>query len=306
MVDVVKIAPGSPEWLRFMSPSKAAAVLGLSRYESPRSLWHRMRGELPPEDPKDIFAVGHAYEHTLAYLWKEQNPGWRLSRREVQVVATERFGFPLLATVDRRASRGSRRRVVEMKTARKLEDWGDQFTDEAPADYLVQTIVQRAVTGWTDEPADLFVMGPYFRHHCYSIPWDQDLADAVIDELAAFYKRLSDPDAAPELDDTVPTYQALRALHPEIDGRTVNVPVDLALEYVDALETEKAAAAAARLARSKMLEAMGSAQYARVPDPLEPELDGVLVAKRQAKGKTVSVVTAGADYDELADLKGVA
>ena len=289
----VQIAPGSEEWLRFMSPSKAAAALGLSRYESPRSLWHRMRGELPPEDPKDIFAVGHAYEHTLAYLWKDANPGWRLSPREVQVVATEEHGFPLLATVDRRGSRGSKRKVVEFKTARKLEDWGDQFTDQAPADYAVQTLVQRIVTGWTDEPADLMVMGPYFRHHTYRIPWDEELAVDVLDELARFYASLSDPDGAPPVDDTVATYRALRELHPDIDPVDVELDVNVALEYVEALEVEKEATAAARLARSKVLAAMGRAQRAYAA--------GVLVAKRQPKGKVVSVVTAGATVDAIED-----
>lgn len=288
----VQIAPGSDEWLRFMSPSKAAAVLGVSRWESPRSLWHRMRGELPPEEPKDEFTVGHAFEPALAYLWKESNPGWRLSRGEVQVIGTERFGFPLLATVDRRGSRGSRRRVVEMKTARSLDDWGDDFSEDAPADYVVQTIVQRLVTGWTDEPADLLVMGPYFRHHCYRIPWDQELADEIIEQLRAFHASLADPDAAPELDDTVATYDAVRSVHPDIDdGAEVQLDADMAVDYLDAYAVHKAAEAELRLHKSRVLEVMGRAKVARVGD--------VKIADRRRKGRGVSLYAGKATSEEI-------
>jgi hypothetical protein len=64
------IEPGSPEWLRAITPSKVAAILGVSRWESPYSLWHRMKGTVPPEGPKDIFQIGHDYEPAAATRWE--------------------------------------------------------------------------------------------------------------------------------------------------------------------------------------------------------------------------------------------
>lgn len=282
------IAPGSAEWLRYLSPSKAAAVYGVSRWESARSLYHRMRGELPPEDPKDIFRVGHAYEPALRELWKIDNPGWRLSRGEVQVNAGDRFGFPLLATIDGRASKGRARKVVEKKTARKLEEWGDQFTDEAPLDYVVQVYVQQLVTGWTKEPADLVVMGPYFKHHTYRIPFDPDVAADIVDELRAFHTRLSDPDAAPELDDHVATYEAIRALHPEIDGDTrVTVDTDEGLDYLDAVLAFRDAETRLRGRKTWLLDAMGDAKHADVvvgEDEAGPILQRIAYRKPGPRG----------------------
>lgn len=282
------IAPGSAEWLRYLSPSKAAAVYGVSRWESARSLYHRMRGELPPEDPKDIFRVGHAYEPALRELWKIDNPGWRLSRGEVQVNAGDRFGFPLLATIDGRASKGRARKVVEKKTARKLEEWGDQFTDEAPLDYVVQVYVQQLVTGWTKEPADLVVMGPYFKHHTYRIPFDADVAADIVDELRAFHTRLSDPDAAPELDDHVATYEAIRALHPEIDGDTrVTVDTDEGLDYLDAVLAFRDAETRLRGRKTWLLDAMGDAKHADVvvgEDEAGPILQRIAYRKPGPRG----------------------
>src|SRR5699024_9712697 len=166
----VELKPGSPEWQRIITPSKIPAILGKSRFESPYRLWHRMRGDLPGDPPNDRFTAGHALEHALAYIWKQENPGWVLSPGEVQVRGDrDRLGFDAVATVDRRASRGTFRRVVEFKTARSLEDWGDQFTDDVPLDYYLQVQAQQIITGWTEHPAHLLVMGPFFQWHTYVI-----------------------------------------------------------------------------------------------------------------------------------------
>ncbi|WP_037165086.1 YqaJ viral recombinase family protein [Rhodococcoides fascians] len=258
----VKIKPGSPEWLATMSPSKAAAVLGLSRWESPRSLWHRMRGDLPPEDPKDQFAVGHAFELALSELWRGANPGWRLSPGEVQFDASDRFGFPFIATIDGRASRGSSRRVVEKKTARKLEEWGDFFTDEGPADYITQVIVQQGVSGYTREPAHLVVMGPFFQWHTYRVRFDADLFDEIVGTLRAFHRSLSDPDAGPALDDHVATYDAVRALHPDVDGSAVQLDEELALAYLGAVVDHRESEARLRGLKTEVLDVMGDAAEA--------------------------------------------
>jgi hypothetical protein len=256
------ILPGSDEWLRFMSPSKAAAVLGLSRWESPYSLWRRMRGELPPEDPKDEFVVGHAMELALGEMWRAANPGWRLSRGEVQFDASDRFGFPLLATIDGRGSRGSSRRVVEKKTARSLEEWGDYFTDEGPADYVTQVLVQQGVSGYTKEPAHLVVLGPFFQWHTYRIPFDRDTFDAIVDRLRAFHASLADPEAGPELDDHLATYDAIRAMNDRIDGSTVAIDDDLAVAYLGAVLDHRETDTRLRGLKSRVLDLMGNGSEA--------------------------------------------
>lgn len=272
--------PGSPAWLKLVSASKVAAIVGLSRWESPYSLWHRMAGHLAPEEPKDEFTVGHAFEPALAELWKSENTGWRLSRGEVQYF-TDRYGFPAVATLDRRASRGRSRRVVEFKTARSLEDWGDDFTDACPDDYVVQTIWQMGVTGWTKHPAHLTVMGPFFRWHTYEIPFDQAVFDELVDQSRRFWQSLADG-VEPALDDTVPTYNCVRELHPDIDGSEVVVPRELAVDYLAAVEARKAAETAERGLKSELLALMGNAAVART--------DGELVVAKRTPGRGDSVV----------------
>lgn len=272
--------PGSPEWLQLVSASKIAAIVGLSRWESPYSLWHRMAGHLEPEEPRDEFTVGHAFEPALAELWKAENPGWRLSRGEVQY-ARDGLGFPAVATLDRRASRGRSRRVVEFKTARSLEDWGDDFTDHAPDDYVAQVIWSMGITGWWKHPAHLVVMGPFFRWHTYEIPFDPQVFLSLLDAARIFWQSIRDGHEPP-LDDTVPTYECVRELHPEIDGSVVDVPAELAVDYLTAVEARKAAEKTERGHKSDLLARMGNAAVARTT--------GDLVVAKRTPGRGDSVV----------------
>lgn len=272
--------PGSSEWLSTVSASKIAAIIGVSRWESPYSLWHRMAGNLAPEGPRDEFTVGHAFEPALAELWKAENQGWRLSAGEVQYTRDD-LGFPAVATLDRRASRGRARRVVEFKTARSLEDWGDDFTDHAPDDYVAQVIWSMGVTGWTDRPAHLMVMGPFFQWHTYEIGFDQVVFDALVREAHAFWLSIQ-LGLEPRLDDTVPTYECVRELHAQIEDRQVVISDDLARDYLAAVEARKWHETTERGHKTALLDAMGTASTAITQD-------GSPVAKR-TPGRGGSVV----------------
>jgi putative phage-type endonuclease len=266
------IEPGSEAWLQCITPSKVAAILGVSRWESPYRLWHRMTGRIDPEPPKDIFDIGHDFEPAAANRWKRRNHGWRISTGEVQIVLHhEQFGFPVVCTLDRRASRGRTRRVVEFKTARRMEDWGDDFTDECPADYAAQCMAQMLFTGWRPA-AHLLVLGPYFNDHLYEIPFDQDVADWTVAECRRFYQSL-DYDVPPDLDDSVATYECVRELHPDIDGSTAEVDPELGVAVHNANDDVKAAEKRLRGLKTQLLDAMGNAQYA--------EFNGIKVADRR-------------------------
>ena len=260
------IAPGSPEHSRLITPSKVAAILGVSRFESPFRLWHRMKGNVDPAPPSEIFSLGHDFEPAMASIWKRRNPGWQLSPGEVQyMVPTEKFGYPAAVTLDRRARRGRARRVVEFKTARKLEDWGDQFTDAAPADYVAQVMMQMAYSGFTDYPAELMVLGPFFEAHSYTIPFDKQVAWDIHERCREFYESLAD-DEPPALDDSVATYEAVRALHPDIDGSVLQVDISAAAWVLHCDRASKEAERELREAKTRLLDAMGNAQTAMCGD----------------------------------------
>lgn len=280
----VAIAPGSDEHLRLISPSKVAAILGVSRWQSPYSCWHEMRGESRRELAPGLADQGHAFEAALAELWRLENPRWRLSPGEVQFVGDE-YGFPFVCTIDRRATRGRDRRVVEFKTARDLSEFGDPDLDgDCPTDYTAQCITQMLFAGpdYRKHPAHLLVMGPFFAHRTYEVVYEQPIVDWILQECRAFWDSLVLGEE-PELDDSVATYNCVKQLHPDIDGSAVEVPEDLIVQLRDLkdeiseLETEQ------RGLKIQLLDIMGNAQIA--------ECNGEKVARRQpGRGGSVTLV----------------
>lgn len=273
------IQPGSEQHARMISPSKVGAILGLSRWESAYRLWHRMKGLVPPEPPKDAFDLGHDVEPFAANLWRRKNPRWRLSPGEVQfVVDPDYFGFPAVVTLDRRASSGPHRRVVQVKLARDANDidkFGDDLTGDCPPDYWAQVLVEMLFTGFTTHPGHLLVLGPYFADRIYEVDYNeaaQAEADSIIDECRRFWHSLR-ADTPPPLDDSVATYDCIKAQHPEIDGTTVDLDPDETLAYAQARVEFNQAEEALQLECNRLLKRMECAQRA--------QLGSLKVARRQ-------------------------
>lgn len=283
------IAPGSAAHNAVISPSKVAAILGLSRWDSAYQLWHRMKGIVPPEPPKDTFDAGHAFEATMAYLWKLENEGWRLSPAEVQIVGDPtRFGFPFVATLDRVGSRGAWRRVVEFKIANDADDaeWGDAGTDEVPPGYACQVNAQQGLTGITDFDGHLMLLPPRYKPRTYTMPWDPEFFfDVAIPKCKQFWDSLG-ADEPPPLDDSTATWDCVRKLHPEIDDTaTADVDRQLAADLFEANTAHKEAEGRLRGLKTRLLDQMGDAKYARVDD--------TVIAERRphARGGTALVLS---------------
>lgn len=275
------IEPGSREHRSMISPSKVGAIMGLSRWESPFRLWHRMKGITPDEPPKDAFDLGHDVEPFAANRWRRRNPDWRLSPDEVQfVVDPDHFGFPAMATLDRRAVHGAWRRVVEFKMARDQNDaekWGDDGSGVLPPDYWTQVLTAMLFTGWTDHPGQLLCLGPRLGDEkLYQVTYDADAREEaafIIEECRRFYASLS-ADEPPELDNRPATYECLRQLHPEIDGTTVELDYSEALAYAEARVAFADAESELQRQKNYLAKRMELAQYA--------EICGLQVARRQA------------------------
>lgn len=290
------VEPGSAEWQRVCTPSKVAAILGVSRWESAYRLWHRLKGLVDAEAPKDIFDAGHDFEPAMAAMWKRANPGWRLSRGEVQLFAPDGLGYPAAATLDRRACRGRARRVVEFKTARRLDEWGDFGTDQAPADYVAQVLAQMAYTGYTRHPAHLMVLGPYFDAHTYVIEYDAEVVAMMHDRCRSFWVSLAG-DEPPPLDNSVPTYECVRELHPDINtGEIIDIPVGFAESVLDWDREAKNAERMLRSFKTRLLDLMGDAQTAMC--------GGVKVADRRPHSRGgVALALATKNLDQFTEMR---
>ena len=272
-------APGSPEWARKVSASKVAAILGLSPWDSPRSMWHKMHGDLPSDDGSnaDAKARGHYLESGVIAWWKDQHPGLGESAEQVNH-RLEDWGAATPDLVGDDDGLGNEF-VMDAKTAASDDDWGD----EPPAYYLAQSLWQLACHPAAQVAYIAVLFGrPRLGFREYVIQRDDALIASIVARCREFYESLS-ADTPPELDDHPATYEALRKLHPDIDRDTAAdlTPAEAA-EYVTAEAAFKAAETRAKAARAVVLERMGRARLA--------VCEGRTVARRQPNRYGVSLV----------------
>lgn len=270
-----------------VSPSKIAALLGISRFKSAYTVWHEMAGLVAPQpisdSRQDDFDYGHAAELAAREYWLYKNPGWRLSRGEVAYTNTD-IAFPNVATLDLRASRGSLRRVVEVKTARDKEEYGDDGTGEIPADYAAQVIAQQHITQWWDEPANVVVWFQYGKPRIYTVEYVPEIAEAMFAKVTELWSTIVARTPPPALDDSASTYETVRAQHPDIDGSTAVLDAGLAADYLTADSDLKDLTKRHRGLKTRVLEEMGNAQYA-VAGPAEV----AVASRRPGRGDSISL-----------------
>lgn len=279
------LTPGSPEWRRTVTASKVPAILGVSRWQSQYALWHEMAGLVDPapisQSTQELFDYGHAAELAAREYWLRRNPGWRASQGEVQYMRTDLVGIPLaVATIDRRGSRGNARKIIEVKTARDLEEFGDDGSGEVPIDYAVQITWQMLIA--QIHQADLVLWPQYGLPRIYPIEFDEELAKTILVRVIAWVASI-DSGTPPDLDNSVTTYECLRRLHPDIDrGAEVELDEQLAADYLRTVADRKLIDAEERGLKIRILDRMGRAQFAMC--------QGHKIAdRRNSKGDNVSL-----------------
>jgi putative phage-type endonuclease len=276
---VIDMSPGSDEWRRRITASKVAAILGLSPWESPRSVWHAMHGDLPRSEANEAQNRGHFLEPAILAWWCSQHDDF-VSGGEQPVFE---LGDWAAATPDMYGLlSGDVGVLVEAKSAAYDDEWGRPGTDEIPAYYLAQVIWQMHISGI--HTCHVPMIGPRLKFAEYVIHYEPYAEDAKVIEarMREFYDTLA-ADTPPPLDDSVATWEAVRRIHPEIDrGTEVELTYDEAIAFADAIHDEENAIAHARLMRATVLERMGRAQFAKHA--------GIKVARRQPRGDAITFV----------------
>lgn len=259
---VANLVPGSAEWATKATASKVAAMLGLSPYESPFQLWHRMRGTLPWEADNDILRRGHYLEPAIRSWFRDQHPSWQVdlggtwanTERPWQIASPD-------GLIKRRNIERTPIALLEVKTANNEWEWGTQLTDEIPAGYRAQGLWQMDTTGL--RRVHYAVLTPYMEFREYVLEYDAEDAAWVRDQVAAFMASVETGQDEPDIDSSDHTYAALRNLHPSIDGTEVELTAQAAVQFLHAVRAEKAAKAELVRARNIVAAEMGNARAAK-------------------------------------------
>lgn len=270
----------SPEWYaaraQRMGGSRVAALLGLSPWESPFSVWCQMAGLVEPDKQNKEQARGHYLESGIADWFADQHPEFEVRKtgtfvhvdRDYQLTNPDRLLLGMPGHFDEPGVRAG----LEIKTDADASGWGKPGTDEIPIYYRPQVQWYMDVLGLTRWYVVVLDGRLTFRE--YVVDYDADdcawMRDKVEDFLGSlFWREMPDLDAHPA------TYATVRKLHPEIDRDTAYVAdLDLAVEYINATTGLKEAQEREQEARSRLMAAMGSAHRAFY--------DGHRIARRQS------------------------
>lgn len=269
--------PNTPEWDSLRSNglggSEVAAIVGLSPWVSRFALYHRKVGTIGKQAVNSGMDWGHRLEAVVLDAFAEEHPDL------VRDVGTYRHHERLWQIANPDALLDGE--PVDAKTADKNDawKWGPSGTDQIPPYYRCQLIHYGDVFGKRRGHIALLLGGNDFR--TYSIEWDEDEAAWLRDEAAKFWQDVLDQ-RPPEIDGHDATYQAVREMHPEIDGTDVEIDTSLYEEFSTTKTAFDAAEAAHKKAKSQVLAAMGRARFARA--------GGTPVLRRQSgRGGSISL-----------------
>ncbi|MGW4639605.1 lambda-exonuclease family protein [Sphaerisporangium sp. NPDC004334] len=258
----------TPEWdaarASRIGGSTIAAILGISPWESPYSVWCRMAGLVDKGKQTKEMARGHYLEPGIRAWFADQHPEFEVhtAGTYVNVLRDYQLGNPdALCARDGVVVEGA-----EFKTDANAGEsgWGRPGTAEIPRYYMAQIQWYMDVFGlarWR-----IVVLDGRLSFREYVIDYDAALAKAMRDAAEDFLASLF-WDEMPELDDHVATYEAVLRLHPEIHpkGHLEEAYVaaeEEAVEFIEATLDLEHAEKRAQAAKTRLAASMGKARRA--------------------------------------------
>lgn len=270
------------QWLaerrKGIGASEIAAVMGISPWESPFSLyWRKANGW--QVDAEEIMRTGTHLEPAIADWWAAEHPTELVCRaglyahpdRPWQLATPDRLvcdpqmhdnPFPEDPTYEYDHDRDAfHLAVLECKwVAHSWDGWGEPGTDQIPVHYRAQVLWQcdvMAVDEW-----HLAALGPGgFRSYTGTTVGAEDELELMRKAGQEFMDRLAAGDPPP-LDSHTATLSTLKRLHPDLTDETVEIDTHLADDYWDACERLKSAQAYKDAVEIRLRAAMGTARRA--------------------------------------------
>ncbi len=172
------------DWLRArrsgIGGSDVAAILGLSNWKTPYSVWQDKIGQGVEIEDNAPMKWGRALEPVIRQEYAEATG--RVVLQPTNMLRHPKYEF-MLANLD---GMTEDRRVVEIKTARSAQGWGEPGSDQVPQDYMFQVQHYMAVTGFEVADVAVLIGGSDFR--LYEVPADAELQEMMIDAESRFWQ----------------------------------------------------------------------------------------------------------------------
>lgn len=276
------ILPHTEEWHAArragIGASEIAAVLGISPWESPFSLyWRKVHGWTFEGSAEMDW--GNRLEDAIAGKYQDNHPNVYLQRGELVANPVRPWH---LATPDRLVGGACTHQggympgygcsdcmntgmgepphaVLELKTAHNADGWGEPGTDEIPVYYRAQVLWQMSAVGVNVADVAVLIGGSDYRE--YTVRLDVRDLNVMIEAGRRFMARIANGDPPP-VDDHHATLTALRRLHPDLDDTTAEVSPNVASGYARACAMVTKAKAVKAKYEAQLRAEMGSAARA--------------------------------------------
>ncbi|GAB3472200.1 YqaJ viral recombinase family nuclease [Actinophytocola sediminis] len=263
--------PGSPDWhaarAQGLGGSEIAPVLGLSPWESRFSLWHRKTGLAAPTVENDVMYWGKLLESAIRDEWNRRHDDdttTLIARADGTFHHRARpwqIANPDGVVRRYRAGVGKVDSLLECKTARTDDGWGEEGTDEIPVYYRTQCLWYLDVFGLDLCHVAVLIGGSDYRE--YQVTYSADECEFMRAKAVEFLGTVQRGER-PDIDSHDATYQVVRELHPDIDDVEVEVPAEIAVPYLAAITDHKAATEEKQRTTALLADVMGSARRAYI------------------------------------------
>jgi putative phage-type endonuclease len=180
------------KWLeerrRGIGGSDAPAILGLSKWKTPYQVYLDKIGEGEPVDDNPAMEWGRRLESAVIKKYCDETGNKVFIPGKDKILVHPVYDY-ILASLDGVVDTD---RVLEAKTSRTVEGWGEPGTDEVPDIYQVQVHHYMAVTGLEVADIPVLIGGSDFR--IYTVERDQELIDIILETEAMFWERVQKKD----------------------------------------------------------------------------------------------------------------
>ncbi len=179
--------------------SDVAPILGLSPWRTALDVYLEKTGEAEPQHDSEAMLWGRVLEPVIRRQYAERTGRTVMTP---EAITSERYPF-MRANADGITDDG---RVLEIKTARTADGWGESGSDEIPQAYLLQVQHYMLVTALPVADVAVLIGGSDLR--IYEVPADRDIHEILIEAEARFWQRVEQREPPPVVtyDDAVHRY----------------------------------------------------------------------------------------------------
>ena len=166
--------------------SDAGAILGISPWKTPLQVYMDKVGAADPIQDNDSMFWGRTLEPVIRQRYAD------VTNRKVVVPDTlithPKFEF-MIGNLDGITSDN---RVLEIKTARSAEGWGEPGSNEIPDSYMIQVQHYMLITAIPVADVAVLIGGSDFR--IYEVPAEPELMELMIEKETGFWSRVINRD----------------------------------------------------------------------------------------------------------------